>query len=120
MFILDKFFQTEPEHSAKACGSGSLEVLSTPCLIAFMENTAFDYCQRQLSKEKTTVGTFIQVEHLAATRIGKTIHIVITHVIENGRQFEFTIEAYDGSILIGRGTHTRAVVNIERFLNKLT
>lgn len=119
MPVLTKSFLVNQQHTAKVVGSGNLPVLSTPSLITFMENTAFDYCQLYISDVQTTVGIHIDVKHLAPTKIGQMIDIIVTKVQQEERLFYFTIEAFEGTKLIGKGTHTRAIVTIETFMAKL-
>lgn len=120
MPVLTKSFLVNQQHTAQTVGSGSLQVLSTPSLIAFMENIAFDYCQLYTSDVQTTVGCHIDVKHLAPTKVGQMIDIIVTNVQQEDRLFHFTIEAFEGTKLIGKGTHTRAIVTIETFMAKLT
>lgn len=113
-----QFFVTE-EHSAKHWASGDLNVLSTPTLIAFMENAAYEYVQNQLPAEKTTVGAMVSIQHLAPTKIGQTVDVIIQSVESDGKKYHFDIEAYEGEVLIGKGTHTRAVITTAKFLERL-
>ncbi|MFN8649953.1 thioesterase family protein [Streptococcus sp.] len=73
-----KVYQPQPEHSAKIMGSGGLEVLATPALVAFMENLAFEALQEQLSPEESSVGTQLIIDHLAPSLTSQAIHIQIT------------------------------------------
>lgn len=119
MSIYSKSYVTTPEHSAMNWGSGSLNVLSTPSMIAFIENAAFLYCEEDLDVSATTVGAQISVQHLAATKIGKTVEVRILDVEKDGRRSRFNIEVYEGNKLIGKGEHTRVIIDIKKFLDKL-
>ena len=105
--------------TAENIGSGSLPVLATPALIAFMENTAMKLLS-DLPQDKTSVGTLISAQHLKASAIGEKITCTakITEIEE--RKYIFYLEATDSSgVIIGKGTHERFVVNIEKFMSKL-
>lgn len=119
MSIFIKHYHTNLEHSAQAMGSGTLQVLSTPSLVAFMENAALSAIEDKISNQETSVGTRMEINHLAASKIGNTIKVVVIEISNNGRQFLFTIEAYDDNKLIGTAKHTRVKVDIDRFLAKV-
>jgi len=104
---------------AKAVGSGSLEVFSTPMMIALMEQAACECLEGSLEIGQTSVGIHISAEHLAASGLGKTISA--TAVVEEveGRKIVFSVSAGDGVNEIGRGTHTRVVVNEEKFMSRV-
>lgn len=105
--------------TAKALGSGGIEVLSTPYMIAMMEGAAVGCSAELLPEGKTSVGVEISVKHLAATPVGMkmTAHAELTG--QEGRIMTFRIWAEDECGLIGEGTHTRAMVDEERFLQKI-
>ena len=115
----EKVYQPQPEHSAKIMGSGGLEVLATPALVAFMENLAFETLQEQLSPEESSVGTQITIDHLAPSLTSQAIHIQITDWQTEGRKHTFHLQAHAGERLIATARHSRFVVTIERFLGKL-
>lgn len=119
MSVYTKRFTVEDAHSAKHWASPDLDVFATPSMIAFMENTAYEYIQKDLDEGKTTVGTGLEVKHLAATKIGQEVEVVLAEVIEDGRLYHFTIEVYEGEKLIGKGKHSRAVIDLEKFLSRL-
>ncbi|HEL0565277.1 thioesterase family protein [Streptococcus equi subsp. zooepidemicus] len=119
MSIYSQLYETQPKHSAQAMGSGGLEVLATPALVAFMEHAAFTLVQNQLKDKQTTVGSEIAIQHLAASKIGQEVTIVITALKEEGRKYDFRIEAFANHKLIGRACHTRVRVDQDAFLEKL-
>ena len=104
---------------ATAYGSGAIGVFATPAMIALMEKTAMDSVASFLPDDHTTVGTEVHVSHIKATKPGKPVSFksVLTHI--EGRQLLFSVEAYENDTLIGSGTHTRFIVDIERFLTKI-
>ena len=106
--------------TAKAVGSGGLEVLGTPFMMALMECAAMWCIQPELPEGKGTVGVDIQSSHLAPTPVGMKITATaeVTAVSENGKMVTFKVQAFDAEGLIGEGVHTRAVISNERFLQK--
>ena len=109
-----------PDMTAKAIGSGGLEVFGTPFMMGLMEYAAMQCVQPELPEGKGTVGVEISSSHLAPTPVGMkvTAEAEITSVSENGKIVEFKVSAWDEKGPIGQGTHTRAIVNNERFLAK--
>ena len=109
-----------PEMTARAVGSGALEVLGTPFMMGLMECAAMWCIAPELPEGKGTVGVEIASSHLAPTPVGMTIRAVaeVTAVSENGKMITFKISAYDEDGLIGEGTHTRAIISNDRFLEK--
>lgn len=109
-----------PEMTAEALGSGALPVFGTPFMLAMMENAALLCVQPQLPEGKGTVGVELQSSHLAPTPVGMTVRATaqVTAVSENGKLITFRVEASDACGPIGQGSHTRAVIDNERFLQK--
>ena len=106
--------------TAKAVGSGGLDVLGTPFMMALMECAAMWCIQPELPEGKGTVGVDIQSSHLAPTPVGMKITATaeVTAVSENGKMITFKVQAFDEEGLIGEGVHTRAVISNERFQQK--
>ncbi len=104
---------------ATAYGSGAIGVFATPAMIAQMEKTAMDSVAAFLPEGQTTVGTEVHVSHLKATKPGKTVSFRSLLTGIEGRQLAFEVEAYEGETLIGSGSHTRFIADIERFLAKI-
>ncbi|MCA1647054.1 MAG: thioesterase family protein [Chloroflexi bacterium] len=101
---------------ASAVGSGGLDVLSTPSMIALMEQSACAAIEADLPPGQTTVGTHVDVRHLAAAPIGARIRArAVLHEVD-GRVLTFRIEAFDAHETIGAGTHQRAIVDPGRLL----
>ena len=98
-------------------GSGSVRVFATPRMIAWIEYTAARSVEDALEAGKTTVGTIVNVSHVAATPAGMKVRIEteLTEVSANGKLLTFRVSASDEAGLIGEGTHQRAVVDRERF-----
>ena len=104
------------ENTAIALGSGDMEVLATPALVALMENAAMEAVIEELDDEQTTVGAHIDVAHLRPTPIGETVHATAVLTAVEGRKLTFSVKAEDGHGVIGEGTHVRYIVDRHRFL----
>ena len=106
------------ENTAAVVGSGSLEVFATPTMIALMENAALNTVKPFLAEGEATVGTEISVTHNAPTPIGETVTAEAELIAVDRRKLQFQVQARVGDEIIGRGTHTRFIINEERFLQK--
>ena len=104
--------------TAKALGSGGLDVLSTPKLIALMENAALLSVRPYLEEGSDTVGTLLNVKHLAATPVGMTVRAEAELIEIDRRRLVFSVKAWDEVELVGEGTHERFIVHMEKFTNK--
>lgn len=114
-----KEYKVKPEHAAKHVGSGEVEVLSTPSMIAFMEAASLECVQQYLPDNLTTVGTMVNVRHLKPAPVGATIVVETQLVKKEGKRLLFDVKAYWKQVLIGEGKHERYVVDKEKFLEKL-
>lgn len=99
-------------------GSGGVEVFATPMMIGLMENAALSAVDLHLPKGYATVGTHLDVKHLAATPIGMKVYATADLVEIDGKRLVFKVEAYDEKEKIGEGKHERYIINLERFLDK--
>ena len=106
-------------NTAVALGSGDMDVFATPAMVALMENAAMNAVAPHLEQGQTTVGTQITTNHIKASALGATISATATLTAVDGRSLTFTIVASEGDKTIGEGTHTRFIVDRERFLSKL-
>ncbi len=104
------------DNTAKAVGSGSLEVFATPMLVALMENAAIK--DLQLPEGQTSVGTYLDVKHIAATPVGMIVWAEAEIIEFEGRKLVYKIEAYDEKEKIGEGRHERFIVNCDKFISK--
>ena len=109
----------EAHHLAVHVGSGDLNVLSTPSMIALMENAAMLCVADHLEKSQTTVGGKIAVSHLKPTAHGRSISATATLTAVEGRKLQFAITASDDEGIIGEGEHTRFIVDREKFMERL-
>ena len=109
-----------PDMTAKAVGSGGLEVFGTPYMLGLMECAAMWCVQQELPEGKGTVGVEISSSHLAPTPVGMKVTATaeVTEISANGKMITFKVTASDAEGLIGEGTHTRAVIDNARFLQK--
>ncbi len=105
-------------NTARAMGSGELEVFATPSMIALMEKAATNALKELMPAGSSSVGTIINVKHSAATPMGikVTARAVLTEV--DRKRLVFTVEAFDETEKIGEGQHERFIINIERFMAK--
>lgn len=107
------------KESAKTLGSGLLDVYATPAMIALMEGCASQSIAPYLDEGCGTVGTAVNIRHIAATPIGMKVYCesILTEV--DGRRLLFNVKAYDETGLIGEGTHERFIINSEKFFAKV-
>ncbi len=106
------------ENTAAVVGSGALEVFATPSMIGLMEKAALEAVLPFLAEGEGTVGTEISVRHLAPTPIGMTVKASAELIEADRKRLVFHVEAAAGGEVIGEGTHTRFIINNERFLQK--
>ncbi len=117
--VYTKEITVQPHQLACSMKSGTLEVFATPAMIALMEETAMESVASTLDEGITTVGTKIQAEHLAASPLGAHITCRCRLTEQDGRRYEFELEVWEGEELVGRGTHQRFAVKIDRFMAKV-
>ncbi len=112
-------FVVEPADTAAALGSGDLEVLATPRLLAWMEAVTVAAVAGAIKTDETSVGTRVELEHVAATRVGSTVEVTADLVAADGRLLRFAVAASCGAMLLGTASITRVVVSRERFLTRV-
>jgi predicted thioesterase len=103
------------EHTAPRIGSGKVHVLATPVMINLIEAAALDAVERLLPPGHQSLGTVLNVRHIAATPVGMRIFASATVEKVSQRTIVFRVEARDEKELIGDGTHERVVVNVAKF-----
>ena len=115
----EKTWQVDSQHLATSFGSGLVDVLATPVLVRFCEETARTAVDPLLSEGQKTVGTRIKLRHLAATPLGMhvTIHAELVEV--DDRRLRFRIEARDEVEPIGEAEHERFIIDVERFERRI-
>jgi predicted thioesterase len=104
--------------TAAAVGSGGLDVLSTPWMIAMMESASRDAVQKHLPEGFTTVGTRVDVRHTAPVYVGTEVTVESAVVEISGRILRFRVAVRCGDREVGSGFHERAVVNMEKFMSR--
>lgn len=112
-------FVVTEEITAKVVGSGELEVLATPMMIAYMEKASSLLVKPYLAEEETTVGTLVNVSHVMASLVGEKIEVVSELTLVDRKRLVFSVKAMSEAGLIGEGTHERFIINSEKFMNKL-
>lgn len=103
------------QHTAPRIGSGRIHVLATPVMINLMESAALAAVESSLPEEHQSLGTHLDVTHIAATPVGMKVRATAEVLRVEGRTIYFKVAASDERELIGEGTHERVVVNLARF-----
>jgi len=114
-------FTVTDEDTALAVGSGTLPVLGTPRLLAWCEAATCAEVESALGAGETSVGTRVQLEHLAASPVGAELEVTATTAFVDGRLHRFAVAARhtaDGKV-VGSGEITRVVVDGERFVARI-
>lgn len=106
-------------NTAMAYGSGLLPVFSTPAMIALMEEAAVACTEKYLEAGASTVGTALNVRHLAATPVGMGVRARAELTVVAGRKLTFQVEAFDDREKIGEGTHERFIILADKFMSKV-
>lgn len=108
----------EKHMTAASMKSGNLDVLATPYMIALMEQASAELCEQFLPEGISTVGTMVNIQHLAATSLGVNVRTVSTLTDFDGRKATFEVVSYDNAGVVGKGTHERFTIKIDSFLKK--
>ena len=103
------------EHTAPSIGSGKVRVLASPVMINLIEAAALAAVEHLLPAGYQSLGTHLDVRHIAATPVGMRVTATAEVVRVEGRTVDFRVEARDERELIGDGTHQRVVVNVSKF-----
>ena len=103
------------EHTAPRIGSGKVHVLATPVMINLFEAAALAAVEAHLPPGFQSLGTVLNVRHIAATPVGMRVRATAEVVRVEKRTIHFRVEAHDERDLIGDGTHERVVVNVQKF-----
>ncbi len=120
MAEIDNTYKTaitvEEKDTAIVHKSGGLPVYATPAMIALMENAAYMLLKQE---GKDSVGTEMNVKHNRACLVGTQVYAVATVTSVNGNWVNFQVNAFDDKGEIGCGTHTRYVIDPDKFMAKL-
>jgi len=106
-------------HTAPRLGSGRAPVFATPAMVALMEAAAVACVEEHLAPGQETLGIHLDIEHIAATPVGLTVTASAELLEHDGRKLVFKVEARDDRELVGRGRHTRMIVDSARFRSKV-
>lgn len=104
-----------PEHTAESVGSGKVGVLATPVMINVIEAAALAAIDPHLPEGNQSLGTHLDVTHIAATPVGMRVKATAVLVSIDGRHLQLKVHAEDEVEEIGSGTHARVVVNVAKF-----
>jgi predicted thioesterase len=119
--VAELTFVVSERDTAVALGSGDVEVLATPRLLAWLEAATVSAAAALVGPEETSVGTRVEMEHLAACRVGTRVTVTADLAHRDGRLLRFAVGAHDGDErLLASGTVTRVVVDRARFLSLLS
>ncbi|MDR3560003.1 MAG: thioesterase family protein [Negativicutes bacterium] len=108
-----------PENTADKMGNPGAMVFATPMLVALMEQAAIAAVQSYLAPGEGTVGTRVDVAHLAATPVGMSVRATATLLEIAGKKLTFAVEASDDREKVGQGRHERYIINTEAFFGKV-
>ena len=109
-----------PDRTASALGNPGVDVFGTPFVVALLENAAAAVIHPHLPPGASTVGTMIEMKHLAATPLGMTVRAKATLLETDGKRFLFSVEAWDEREKIAEGRHERFVVqDLQKFLARV-
>jgi len=103
------------QHTAPRIGSGRIRVLATPVMINLIEAAALAAVEQSLPEHHQSLGTHLDVTHVAATPVGMKVRATAEVIKVEGRTIFFRVRCDDERELIGEGSHERVVVNVERF-----
>ena len=117
--VYEESLVVEEQHTAAHLGSGGVRVLATPVMVALMEAAARSLVDPHLEPGHMSVGTGLDIKHLAATPLGMRVTARAELVSVEKRRLNFKVEAYDEREKVGEGTHTRAIINLKWFWDKL-
>ena len=111
--------QVTPDKTANRIASGVVEVYATPQMIGLMEQACSDSVRPYLPTGQSTVGTLVNVRHLAATPLGMNVRAEAELLEIDGRRLVFAVVAYDDTEKIGEGRHERFIITDDRFLDRV-
>ena len=115
----ERFLVVPPERTVGHFVPGMPMVFATPMMILEMELTSGDAIRRYLAAGWITVGTEVDIRHLAATPVGALVRTTAKVIAVERRVIRFEVEAFEGERKIGEGRHARGLVNVERFNKRL-
>lgn len=118
-YELKKVFRVHSDDTAKAVGSGGLNVLATPTLAVWVEEAAYSLLQLNINEELTSVGVKLNINHIAPTPESMKVTLKITVKEIDRQRYVFEFSASDSVQLVATGIHERVVVNKRKFMKKV-
>jgi predicted thioesterase len=115
----ERRFVVEPAHTIDFAEGGMPAILCTPWLVWFLEHAARDAVLPFLDQGESTVGSHVDLDHLAATPVGQSVTCVARVVHMEGRSISFQLEARDETERIARGFHRLRVIHVERLARRV-
>ena len=106
------------KNTAKEYGSGSIDVFGTPAMVALMEEEAINAVDKLLPTGYATVGTRLDISHIAVTPMGMNVTASAKLTSIDGRKLAFEVEAFDEKGKIGSDTHNRYIIELVAFLER--
>ena len=114
---LQQTYTTTLEMRAKQLAA---DIFSTPAMIGLMEGTCVRLVEPYLDENEQTVGTHVDVRHMAPTKIGQSVTVTVEVLELKDNKIRFAVSATnDQGVKIGEGTHRRSVINTKRFAGAL-
>ena len=111
------------EHTAQHLGSGAVKVLATPQMVLLMERAGVAAVDHLLPDGYRTVGAHLDVQHLAPTPVGFEVRAIAELIGVDGRRLAFRVQVHEEPFgegqLVGQGTHQRAIINLQRFSQRV-
>jgi len=101
--------------TAAALGSGDVDVLGTPRVVALAEAATVAAVREHLDPGQTTVGTRVELDHLRPSAVGAEVHADARLDAVDGRRLTFAVQVVEGDTVVARGSVTRTVVDRDRF-----
>lgn len=107
------------ENTAERFGNKGAAVFATPLLVALMEQAAINAIKPYLTADEGSVGTRVEVSHLAATPVGMTVRAIAKLTEIAGKKLTFAVEAFDDKEKVGEGRHERYIIDTAKFLARV-
>ncbi|WP_298868406.1 hypothetical protein [uncultured Gimesia sp.] len=112
-------FEVLESHLITFTYEAEISVLSTPSLIWFLEQAALQFLEPWLDDKSLSVGTHVEVEHLAPTPLGASVNCTAKLIYQDGPVYRFSIEAYAGQDKIAKGIHSRRIIQASQLIKRL-
>ncbi|MCA9015575.1 MAG: thioesterase family protein [Planctomycetaceae bacterium] len=112
-------FEVQKNHTITFSQESEISVLSTPSLIWFLEQAALQFLEPWLDDKSLSVGTHVDVEHLAPTPLGATVECTARLIYQDGPVYRFSVEAHAGGEKIAKGLHSRRIIQARQLIKRL-